>query len=168
MPPVWRVETSQSTLEINKCNEDPNDMSKPKHVGSYVTVPSVHGRSNIPTGPRNRLGYHQRNLSLDFRYSIAKLFKLAIIRLLINGDFRSMGILLPPVSQITTKITMHQRNRSLDSALQRIPEVDVTPSPEYENAPTTKPILENEDKSKIQNKEDLTSLGSDDSGIICR
>jgi len=37
-----------------------------------------------------------------------------------------MGILLPPVSQVTnTRInhTQHHRNRSLDSALQRIPEV---------------------------------------------
>lgn len=37
-----------------------------------------------------------------------------------------MGILLPPVSQVTntrTNITQHHRNRSLDSALQRIPEV---------------------------------------------
>lgn len=48
-----------------------------------------------------------------------------------------MGILLPPVTQITavptaTNLTLHHRNRSLDSALQRIPEVDVTPSPECE------------------------------------
>lgn len=37
-----------------------------------------------------------------------------------------MGIMLPPVSQVTnTRInhTQHHRNRSLDSALQRIPEV---------------------------------------------
>lgn len=41
-----------------------------------------------------------------------------------------MGILLPPVSQIVSqtnnnhiKMTQHHRNRSLDSALQRIPEV---------------------------------------------
>lgn len=40
--------------------------------------------------------------------------------------FRSMGILLPPVSQVTNtriNLTQHHRNRSLDSALQRIPEV---------------------------------------------
>lgn len=45
-----------------------------------------------------------------------------------------MGILLPPVSQVTAgpTLTSHHRNRSLDSALQRIPEVDVTPSPECE------------------------------------
>lgn len=39
---------------------------------------------------------------------------------------RSMGILLPPVSQVTNtriNLTQHHRNRSLDSALQRIPEV---------------------------------------------
>lgn len=37
-----------------------------------------------------------------------------------------MGILLPPVSQVTSSrinMTQHHRNRSLDSALQRIPEV---------------------------------------------
>lgn len=37
-----------------------------------------------------------------------------------------MGILLPPVSQVTNtriNLTQHHRNRSLDSALQRIPEV---------------------------------------------
>lgn len=48
-----------------------------------------------------------------------------------------MGILLPPVTQVTTisssHMTLHHRNRSLDSALQKIPEVDVTPSPECEN-----------------------------------
>lgn len=38
-----------------------------------------------------------------------------------------MGILLPPVSQVTNtriNMTQHHRNRSLDSALQRIPEVN--------------------------------------------
>lgn len=38
-----------------------------------------------------------------------------------------MGILLPPVSQVTNtriNLTQHHRNRSLDSALQRIPEVN--------------------------------------------
>lgn len=37
-----------------------------------------------------------------------------------------MGILLPPISQVTNtriNMTQHHRNRSLDSALQRIPEV---------------------------------------------
>lgn len=37
-----------------------------------------------------------------------------------------MGILLPPVSQVTSShinSTQHHRNRSLDSALQGIPEV---------------------------------------------
>lgn len=39
-----------------------------------------------------------------------------------------MGILLPPVSQVTNtriNLTQHHRNRSLDSALQRIPEVNI-------------------------------------------
>lgn len=39
-----------------------------------------------------------------------------------------MGILLPPVSQVTNtriNLTQHHRNRSLDSALQRIPEVSI-------------------------------------------
>lgn len=43
-----------------------------------------------------------------------------------NATHRSMGILLPPVSQVTNtriNMTQHHRNRSLDSALQRIPEV---------------------------------------------
>ncbi|XP_053673305.1 phosphatidylinositol 4-kinase beta [Anopheles nili] len=66
--------------------------------------------------PKTRLSTHQRNLSLDFR---------------------SMGILLPPVSQVTNNrinMTQHHRNRSLDSALQRIPEVEVSsPSAESEN-----------------------------------
>lgn len=41
-----------------------------------------------------------------------------------------MGILLPPVSQVTNNHinhTQHHRNRSLDSALQRIPEVSSVP-----------------------------------------
>lgn len=148
-------------------------MSKPNNVGSCVTMPSVHGRPNVSTGVRNRIGYHQRNLSLDFRYASVthnRLFFLPLAVCFLTLDLcvrRSMGILLPPVSQITTKITSHHRNRSLDSALQRIPEVDVTPSPEYETAPTKPP--ENANKSKTRpNREDLTSLGSDDSGIICR
>lgn len=63
---------------------------------------SVGGRPQTKTG---RLASHQRNLSLDFR---------------------SMGIVLPPVSQVTNtrvNLTQHHRNRSLDSALQGIPEV---------------------------------------------
>lgn len=81
---------------------------KQKEGSSCDGVPSVHGKPCTNICHRSKLSNHQRNLSLDFR---------------------SMGILLPPVAQITT---MHQRNRSLDSALQRIPEVDVTPSPECE------------------------------------
>ncbi|XP_055623794.1 phosphatidylinositol 4-kinase beta isoform X2 [Toxorhynchites rutilus septentrionalis] len=147
---------------------------------------------------------------------------------------RSMGILLPPVSQVTNtriNMTQHHRNRSLDSALQRIPEVEVSsPSAESENTlcvnmkqvppeaemskkpivvklstnPTNTPTITWEmlyngevaakaggsaagstlapgtKTEKSQNeasdggkendskkREDLTSLGSDDSGIIC-
>lgn len=87
---------------------------------------------------------------------------------------RSMGILLPPVAQVTSStgnhLTLHHRNRSLDSALQRIPEVDVTPSPECETVTT---LLSSEamhpasDPSKTTQRDELASLGSDDSGILC-
>ncbi|XP_073991037.1 phosphatidylinositol 4-kinase beta fwd isoform X2 [Rhodnius prolixus] len=90
-------------------------MSEVHRLKLAVAVPPVHAR------PNTRLSNHQRNLSLDFR---------------------SMGILLPGVN--VNNVNFHQRNRSLDSALQQIPEVDVTPSPEVEVHP-----------------------GSDDSGIIC-
>ncbi|BFF99781.1 uncharacterized protein DMAD_07604 [Drosophila madeirensis] len=109
--------------------------SKPRLSLSRVfnhSMPSVHGRPNLSVamgdglgagtgansghGPPKRISTHQRNLSLDFR---------------------SMGILLPPVSQVTnTRInhTQHHRNRSLDSALQRIPEVEVSsPNADTEN-----------------------------------
>lgn len=85
-----------------------------------------------------------------------------------------MGILLPPVAQVTTvannHLTLHHRNRSLDSALQRIPEVDVTPSPECETVTTilteTHPCKTNSSVTKTQ-RDELASLGSDDSGILC-
>ncbi|KRT81870.1 hypothetical protein AMK59_5304 [Oryctes borbonicus] len=116
-------------------------------------VPSVHGRGYTPPTTRTRLSTHQRNLSLDFR---------------------SMGILLPPIAQVTTvtsnHLTLHHRNRSLDSALQRIPEVDVTPSPECETVTTilteTHPCKTNSSVAKTQ-RDELASLGSDDSGILC-
>lgn len=95
-----------------------------------------------------------------------------------------MGILLPPVTQVTTAttnaLTLHHRNRSLDSALQRIPEVDITPSPECETVVTS--ILSSTSSSTSANHTDSTrpvsapskprsdevaSLGSDDSGILC-
>lgn len=101
------------------------------HTGSrsvYNQIPLVHGRSagarldgasgnnatsaagaakggRATAGGQRRMANHQRNLSLDFR---------------------SMGIVLPPVSQVTNtrvNLTQHHRNRSLDSALQGIPEV---------------------------------------------
>lgn len=85
-----------------------------------------------------------------------------------------MGISLPPVTQITTttsnSLTLHHRNRSLDSALQKIPEVDVTPSPEVE---TVANILGDAHTCKVNSSvpkaqhDELASLGSDDSGILC-
>ncbi|XP_066993057.1 phosphatidylinositol 4-kinase beta isoform X2 [Anabrus simplex] len=135
-----------------------------KLTACHNNVPPVHGRSSPALHVRTRLSNHQRNLSLDFR---------------------SMGILLPPVSQVTTAttLTMHHRNRSLDSALQRIPEVDITPSPECEPSeriPGASKIstvvdgTQNEPGSqsktstvKGRDREEITSLGSDDSGIIC-
>lgn len=79
-----------------------------------------------------------------------------------------MGILLPPVPQATaTTLTLHHRNRSLDSALQRIPEVDVTPSPECEAIPTPATQAAPSIKGRSREREDLASLGSDDSGILC-
>lgn len=108
-------------------------------LASTTTVPPVHGRPVPPPHIRTRLSTHQRNLSLDFR---------------------SMGIILPPVCQVAPAgppVTLHHRNRSLDSALQRIPEVDITPSPECE-PPLSVPQ---------PHPRPPTSLGSDDSGIIC-
>lgn len=85
------------------------DGSDGKTTGSrrdVFSLPAVHGKKG-PEGAKTRMSTHQRNLSLDFR---------------------SMGILLPPVSQVTKStsrkiVTQHHRNRSLDSVLQRIPEV---------------------------------------------
>ncbi|CAB3379442.1 Hypothetical predicted protein [Cloeon dipterum] len=108
-------------------------------------LPNVHGRT-CPTrrGPNS----HQRNLSLDFR---------------------PMKISLPPVAQVTAGTTVaalaattqHHRHRSLDLDLHRIPEVDVTPSPEQQCSKAK--LLPMAKSSKL--KEDITSLGSDDSGI---
>ncbi|GAB0094598.1 uncharacterized protein DMENIID0001_099180 [Sergentomyia squamirostris] len=151
------------------------------------SLPSVHGRKS--ENGKGRISTHQRNLSLDFR---------------------SMGILLPPVSQVTKStsrkiVTQHHRNRSLDSVLQRIPEVEVSsPSAESENILCAHAMLsavkvqpgkgsdgDDEDDGVVdgdsgqkqltvvstgvkgangetqKKKDDLTSLGSDDSGIIC-
>ncbi|EDX07017.1 GD25715 [Drosophila simulans] len=110
--------------------------SKPRLSLSRVfnhSMPSVHGRPNLSLAPAavpgsanppKRISTHQRNLSLDFR---------------------SMGIILPPVSQVTNNHinhTQHHRNRSLDSALQRIPEVEVSsPNAESENTFCSPSIL---------------------------
>jgi len=66
-----------------------------------------------------------------------------------------MGILLPPVSTAVPNLTAHHRNRSLDSALQRIPEVDVTPSPECEGSGpprvvTSSPTSDKPDEPKVR------------------
>nr|CAD7407819.1 unnamed protein product [Timema cristinae] len=126
-------------------------IKRQKLAACHNNVPPVHGRASPALHVRTRLSNHQRNLSLDFR---------------------SMGILLPPVSQVTTAttLTMHHRNRSLDSALQRIPEVDITPSPECEAPIPAKPPNEGHqppDPKKGRDREEITSLGSDDSGILC-
>lgn len=94
-----------------------------------------------------------------------------------------MGILLPPVTQVTTSttnaLTLHHRNRSLDSALQRIPEVDITPSPECEtvvvtsilSSPASTTSTNHSDGTRPvsapskQRSDEIASLGSDDSGI---
>lgn len=73
--------------------------------GAAVCGTTNKGTGRTAAGGRTRMANHQRNLSLDFR---------------------SMGIVLPPVSQVTNtrvNLTQHHRNRSLDSALQGIPEV---------------------------------------------
>ncbi|KAG8231773.1 hypothetical protein J437_LFUL010748 [Ladona fulva] len=102
---------------------------------STASVPTVHGRT--------RLGSHQRNLSLDFK-SMGIILPPAVQAVQAGasparlGQSTSQGInshsgipAPPPLPPGTT--TLHHRNRSLDSALQRIPEVDVTPSPECES-----------------------------------
>uniref|UniRef100_A0A6A7FW27 Phosphatidylinositol 4-kinase beta n=1 Tax=Hirondellea gigas TaxID=1518452 RepID=A0A6A7FW27_9CRUS len=73
---------------------------------AVVAAGPVHPRPPLSAGPpaRKVRSTHQRNLSLDFR---------------------SEGIILPPLPANTTfSGSNHQRNRSLDSVLQRIPEVE--------------------------------------------
>lgn len=85
-----------------------------------------------------------------------------------------MGIQLPVLQEVngTYNATLHQRNRSLDSALQRIPEIDVCVSPEGEGItmlpPEARccPVAKSISTSKTQ-RDELASLGSDDSGILC-
>ncbi|KAL5290760.1 PI4KB family protein [Megaselia abdita] len=73
-----------------------------------------------------------------------------------------MGILLPPVSQVTNtriNLTQHHRNRSLDSALQRIPEVEVSsPNAESENTFCTNSILGSTMSSKVNTASGTASL----------
>lgn len=159
-PPLPLERTAGSNNLADKRQETAL-IKRQKLAACQNNVPPVHGRTNPALHVRTRLSNHQRNLSLDFR---------------------SMGILLPPVSQVTTvtTLTMHHRNRSLDSALQRIPEVDITPSPECEPAEripgSTKAAAGGEcaknktvgpPVGKGRDREEITSLGSDDSGILC-
>lgn len=126
-----------------------------------------------PPPTRKHRANHQRNLSLDFR---------------------SMGIVLPPLPP-STYSGSHQRNRSLDSVLQRIPEVEGGETPQHPPAPNPplKPSLSftfsDAPSFKLRSEPcrtralvtsvvnhpvvvkrekdryDQTSLGSDDSGI---
>uniref|UniRef100_A0A1I8Q272 Phosphatidylinositol 4-kinase beta n=2 Tax=Stomoxys calcitrans TaxID=35570 RepID=A0A1I8Q272_STOCA len=150
---------NQQTVAANSATTTPKHTrySKPRlSLSRFInhSMPSVHGRPNLSiasgavgscaglngqsgaaaggANPPKRTSTHQRNLSLDFR---------------------SMGILLPPVSQVTNtriNLTQHHRNRSLDSALQRIPEVEVSsPNAESENTFCTPSILGSTMCSKI-------------------
>ncbi|CAI6367938.1 unnamed protein product [Macrosiphum euphorbiae] len=88
-------------------------------VAVTTSVTPVHGR---PEFSKHRNSNHQRNLSLDFR---------------------SMGIVLPTINHPS-----HHRNRSLDSVLTKIPEVDVIPSPECPEpicAPISDPNIHSDD-----------------------
>ncbi|XP_068207877.1 phosphatidylinositol 4-kinase beta [Palaemon carinicauda] len=144
------------------------------HGGGSPTI----GSSRKPPPPhapptRKHRANHQRNLSLDFR---------------------SMGIVLPPLPP-STYSGSHQRNRSLDSVLQRIPEVEGGETPQHPPAPNPplKPSLSftfsDAPSFKLRSdpcrpralvtsavghpvvvkrekdRYDQTSLGSDDSGI---
>lgn len=150
---------SESNLSsVNKTNRFQKRLS----ISGFnnLSMPSVHGRPSSASNGNNgmtgsngggeikktRLSTHQRNLSLDFR---------------------SMGILLPPVSQVTNtriNLTQHHRNRSLDSALQRIPEVEVSsPSAESENTLCTTSILGTTMCSKIMATSSSTSSSSSSS-----
>ncbi|XP_017057965.1 pneumococcal serine-rich repeat protein [Drosophila ficusphila] len=134
-----QMPTASSAASTPKLSRYPKPRLSLSREFNY-SMPSVHGRPNLSVAqsqgdmvpaalgsaanPPKRISTHQRNLSLDFR---------------------SMGILLPPVSQVTnTRInhTQHHRNRSLDSALQRIPEVEVSsPNAEGENTFCSPSIL---------------------------
>lgn len=54
-------------LNVPSAEANANQKCKPKQTGPYVAVPPVHGRPHSAPGVKNRIGYHQRNLSLDFR-----------------------------------------------------------------------------------------------------
>lgn len=75
------------------------------HCSRPLSAGGSYPRPPLSAGPpaRKIRATHQRNLSLDFR---------------------SEGIILPPLPVTSFPGSHHQRNRSLDSVLQRIPEVE--------------------------------------------
>ncbi|KAF0308739.1 Phosphatidylinositol 4-kinase beta [Amphibalanus amphitrite] len=116
-------------------------------------VTAVHG-APAPCGRPRRPGRatHQRNLSLDFR---------------------SMGIVLPPVQHSSLRRT-HHRNRSLDSVLQEIPELEAAEEtalkpalscPRVRRAGPPPPPPVAAAAAPRLGGEDAASLGSTDSGI---
>lgn len=130
--PVLSASDNNRLLKSGDLNTLRNSKNNSTRLGKRLSLtglgntllPTVHGRpktvcngngSNANGEPKTKTRFsHQRNLSLDFR---------------------SMGVLLPPVPQTATahiNLTQHHRNRSLDSALQRIPEVEVS-------SPTSEP-----------------------------
>ncbi|KAK7015186.1 Phosphatidylinositol 4-kinase beta [Halocaridina rubra] len=139
------------------------------HGGGSPTISNRRPPPPHTQSTRKHRANHQRNLSLDFR---------------------SMGIVLPPLPP-STYSGSHQRNRSLDSVLQRIPEVEVGEAPQhppppnpplkpslsftFSDAPSFKlrsdacrtrvavghPVVVKREKDRY----DQSSLGSDDSGI---
>lgn len=115
-------------------------MSEIQRPKVAVPVPPVHSK------PNPRLHCHQRNLSLDFR---------------------CMGISVPGLA---VSGGYHQRNRSLDSVLQRIPEADATPSPELEAHPGSHDSgiisgSERTESNSTHHSDESLSLGDGDRGI---
>ncbi|KAG7162169.1 phosphatidylinositol 4-kinase beta-like [Homarus americanus] len=108
-----------ATLPPSACPLPPSEEFATVHGGGSSAArrpPPPHASSARKHRPN-----HQRNLSLDFR---------------------SMGIVLPPLPALTYSGS-HQRNRSLDSVLQKIPEVEGGDTPQHPpaNNPPLKPSL---------------------------
>lgn len=121
--------------------------------GSRTKLYSGHGFAQS----HKRIGHHQRNLSLDFR---------------------STGIVVPQLSKSINFERVHCRNRSLDSVLSKASGVNVScntgnellhvdPLKKNTCSSTSSPLGGDLTKNSLA-KEDLTSIGSDDSGVVCR